>query len=118
MKHNCARFSNRSLQYRQSLPALQRKTVKSETVVEQKDMEHEPPIFPHWIKTTLVAVLIAGSALFYYNQKQIAQQEAKDRLTSIARLKATQIATWRAEESKLRGQNGKLRRDGFRRPKA
>ncbi len=56
--------------------------------------------FPRWMAIGLVAallVLVVGDTWFYRSQKQAVQRAAEEQLSSIGRLKADQIAAWRAE---------------------
>jgi hypothetical protein len=60
----------------------------------------DKPASPLWIKLGIAAgilVLLAGGAWFFQSQHREQREQVKERLWSIALLKADQIAQWRAE---------------------
>jgi PAS domain S-box-containing protein len=69
-------------------------------------MQTRKDYLPHWTKAVLgliIVALLAGGAWFYHVQKQTIIAAAEQELTSIARLKVNQIASWREDELESAG---------------
>jgi two-component system, cell cycle sensor histidine kinase and response regulator CckA len=61
---------------------------------------HHSIAFPRWMKTALVGTMLAilaSGVWFYRVQEEQQRRQVEDQLTAIARIKAGQIAGWRAE---------------------
>jgi len=61
----------------------------------------ETAVFPRWVAAALAAALLAlaaGGAYLYRSQHESVRRQEEEQLASVARLKADQLAAWRAEQ--------------------